>query len=198
MSKRQYDIILGTVMGDAYIQLTGKKNARLRLEHSEKQKDYLFWKWRELKNWMQDKPKKIIRYHPKWKKNYIYYRCQSHSSPVFGKLRKLFYLDNRKIIPDNFEKIFKSRLSLAVWFMDDGYYYHRDKTAYIYLSKFSEQETKKIFQVLDKHFGLKPKLEVKKSNNFDFKFPTQETKKLINLIQEEVISSMRYKLPFTK
>ena len=58
ITKRQYEIILGTIMGDGYIQMTGKKNARLRFEHSEKQKDYINWKWQELKNWMQDKPKK--------------------------------------------------------------------------------------------------------------------------------------------
>ena len=198
MTKRQYDIILGTVMGDAYIQATGKKNARVRFEHSEKQKDYIYWKWQELKSWMQDKPKKVVRYNPIWKKIYTYYRCQTHSSPVFGKLRRLFYTDNQKIIPENFGRIFRSDLALAVWYMDDGYYYHRDKTAYIYLSKFPEREIKKILRVLDKNFALKPKLEIKRSENINLKFPVNETKKLINLIKLEIISSMRYKLPLPK
>ena len=195
MTKRQYDIIFGTIVGDGYIQMTGKKNARLRFEHSEKQKDYIDWKWQELRNWMQDKPKKVTRYNPIWNKTYTYYRCQTHSSPVFGKLHKLFYINNRKIISENFQKLFKSKLSLATWYMDDGYYYHRDKTAYIYLSKFSEQDTAKLIQTLKENFGLNPKLEIKKLKNINLKFSVKETKKLINLIKAEIIPFMRYKLP---
>ena len=199
LTKRQYDIILGMIIGDAYItQPKGEKNARLRFEHSEKQKDYIHWKWREFKDWMQDTPKKIARYNPKWKKTYTYYRCQTHSSPIFGKLRREFYIDNRKIIPENFEKIFKSKLSLAVWFMDDGYYYHRGKIAYIYLSKFSDKEIQKLIQVLNKNFDLRPKLEIKRLKNINFRFSVSETRKLINIIKGDIIPSMKYKLPFTE
>jgi len=195
LTKRQYDIILGMTIGDAYIQPTGEKNARLRFEHSEKQKDYIHWKWREFKDWMQDTPKKITRYNPKWRKTYTYYRCQTHSSPIFGKLRREFYTDNKKIIPENFEKIFKSKLSLAVWFMDDGYYYHHGEIAYIYLSKFFDKEIQKLIQVLNKNFGLRPKLEIKRSKNINFRFSVSETRKLINIIKGDIIPSMRYKLP---
>ena len=79
--------------------------------------------------------------------------------------------------------------------MDDGYYYHRDKTAYIYLSKFSEQDIARLIQALRENFGLNPKLEIKKSKSMNLKFSVEETKKLINLIKAEIIPSMRYKLP---
>jgi len=195
ITKKQYEIVIGTIMGDVYIQPTGKKNARLRFEHSEKQKSYIEWKWQELKNLMQDKPKKIIRYNPIWKKTYTYYRCQTHSSPIFGKLYRLFYIDRQKVIPENFGKLFKSDLSLAVWYMEDGYYYNRDKTAYIYLSKVSKKETENLLQVLNKNFGLNPRLETKRLENINLKFSVEETKKLIKLIKAEVIPSMKYKLP---
>lgn len=195
VTKRQMSIIIGTILGDAYIQPTGKINARLRLEHGEKQKDYIFWKWQELKNLMQDKSKKIIRYNPIYKQTYSYYRCQSHSSPVFGKLQKVFYSEQRKIIPAEIQKILKDKLSLAVWFMDDGYYYHRDKTAYIYLSKFSETELNRLLNALKINFNLQPKVEIKKRGNKNLKFSVKETEKLIQLIKADIIPSMRYKLP---
>jgi hypothetical protein len=59
VSKKQREILIGTILGDGYLQKTGKRNARLKLEHSEKQKDYIFWKYEELKNLMQDRPKRI-------------------------------------------------------------------------------------------------------------------------------------------
>ena len=48
LSKRQNAIIVGSILGDAYVQATGQKNARLRYEHGGKQKSYLFWKVKEL------------------------------------------------------------------------------------------------------------------------------------------------------
>ena len=190
------DIVVGSVLGDAYIQATGKRNARIRFEHGAKQKDYIFWKWQQLKNLMQDKPKKIIRYNPIWKNKYSYYRCQSHSSPIFGKLRNVFYRDSIKIIPETITNLLRSKLSLAVWFMDDGYFYARDKTAYIYLSKFSDDQLNMLLRALQINFNLKPNIEIKRRNeNVNLKFSVEETKKLMSLIKAEVIPSMRYKLP---
>lgn len=194
-TKRQMDIVIGTILGDTYVQLTGKTNARLRFEHGEKQKDYIIWKWQELENLMQDKPKKIIRYNPIFQRTYSYYRCQSHSSPVFGKLQGLFYQDKKKIIPEELGELLKSKLSLAVWFMDGGYYYHRDRTAYIYLSKFSEDELQKLLNVLKLNFNLQPKIEIKKRESINLKFSVKETEKLIQLIKADIIPSMQYKLP---
>ena len=38
LSLTQKQILYGTILGDGYLQKTGEKNARLRLEHGEKQK----------------------------------------------------------------------------------------------------------------------------------------------------------------
>lgn len=195
LNKKEREIVIGTILGDGYLQMTGARNARLRLEHGVKQKNYIFWKWQQLQRIMQSPPKKIIRYNPIYKATYGYYRCQSHSSPELGKLRQLFYRENQKVVPDNLDKIFRSNLSLAVWYMDDGYYYHRDKTAYIYLSNLSKENLDKLMEVLKKNFNLIPKIEIKKRGNFNFKFTVAETDKLINLIQADVIPSMKYKLP---
>jgi hypothetical protein len=91
VTKRQKEILIGTILGDGYLQKTGKRNARLKLEHSERQRDYLWWKYEELKNLMQDKPKRIERYNPVWKRTYVYYRCQTHSMPILGRLKRRFY-----------------------------------------------------------------------------------------------------------
>ena len=197
LNKTEREIVIGTILGDGYLQATGTRNARLRLEHGAKQKDYIFWKWQQLQRIMQDRPKKIVRYNPIYKATYNYYRCQSHSSPELGKLRQLFYRENKKIVPDNLNKLLKSKLSLAIWYMDDGYYYHRDKTAYIYLSKLSKKDLDELTEVLKRNFNLVPKIEIKKNGSFNLKFTVAETNKLINLVQAEIIPSMRYKLPKT-
>lgn len=194
LSKKQREIVIGMVLGDSFLQATGKRNARLRLEHSLKQKDYIFWKYNELKNMMQSVPKLLRRFNPIWKKTYSYYRCQSLSSPEFGRLREQFYRDGRKMIPENIVSIFRSPWSLAVWYMDDGYLYHRDKSVYIYLYPYSDEEIMRLLAVLEVNFGLKPNILIKKSKYPCLYFNVAKTQKLISLIRPYIVPSMEYKL----
>lgn len=48
VKQREKGIILGTILGDAHIRML-KTDARLEVGHSEKQKDYLFWKYNQSK-----------------------------------------------------------------------------------------------------------------------------------------------------
>lgn len=195
ITKRQKEIIIGTILGDGYLQKTGKKNARLKLEHSEKQKEYIFWKYEELKNLMQNKPKLIERYSPKWKKTFKYYRCQTNSMNLLGKYKKYFYnSQGKKFIPENIKNLLKSPLSLAVWYMDDGHFYARDKVAYIYLPKYSKEELKRLLEALENNFHLKPKIIYKKNYPCLY-FSREEANKLMEIIREWVPKFMRYKTP---
>jgi len=194
MTQRQKDIVVGMILGDAYLQKTGKQNARLRLEQGFSQKNYLEWKIAQLKNYFQSKIKVLERDNPVWKKTYQYVRIQSTASPDFGKLRSIFYNNSQKIIPKTIAMIFKKPLSLAVWFMDDGYYYQRDKMAYLYIPNFNKENIKYLLEALKYNFNLLPMLKKKKRGSV-LVFSVKETQKLMGLIQKYIIPSMRYKLP---
>lgn len=193
ISSVQKDILFGTILGDAYLQKTGKRNARLRLEHGVSQKEYLFWKVENLQQFFQGKPKYLEKIHPITGRTYKYWRHQSQSGPFLGKLRKIFYRDGRKIIPEDIERFLTPR-SIAVWYMDDGYYYPRDKCSYIYLGNVAGMEAERASLVLDRKFGLKTRVLVKKKG-FALYFPAQEVEKLKLLIEPYVIDLFRYKLP---
>ncbi len=195
VTKRQREIIIGTILGDGYLQKTGKRNARLKLEHSERQRDYLWWKYEQLKNLMQDEPKRIERYNPVWKRTYTYYRCQTHSMPLLGYYKRHFYDEQgRKRIPENIAQLLKSPLSLAVWFLDDGHYYQRDGSAHIYLPRYSDEELQMLVTALERNFGLHPKVVWKKGYPCLY-FPRDETKRLMLLIKPWVPSCMKHKTP---
>ena len=161
MDKIQKAVVIGSILGDGFLQKTGKSNARLRLEHSLKQKDYLIWKCEILNNFFQKKPEILERINLKFGKSYQYIRNQSYSGLEFGKLHQLFYVDGKRIIPNKISKLLNSPRSLAVWFMDDGYYYPRDKISYIYLPKLDPNSVNNLLDALKINYGLSPQLKIK-------------------------------------
>ena len=84
---------------------------------------------------------------------------------------------------------------LAVWFMDDGYYYPRDRIAYLYLPKLDQASIDNLLNALKVNFNLSPILKIKKRGEYVLNFSVVETKKLVQLIKLFVISSMSYKIP---
>jgi len=192
LTKKQKSILLGMVLGDGYLQATGKKNARLRLEHGIKQKDYLDWKVKNFPKLFQGKIKKINRLHPVSKKVYSYARHQSNSTPIFGRLRSIFYVDGSKLIPEYVVENLDV-LALAVWYMDDGYYYKRDKDAYIYIGNVDKQSAINAKDAIGK-FDIQVKIKSKKKG-FALYFRPSETLKLSMLIRAYILPEFRYKLP---
>lgn len=193
MNAKQRAILVGMILGDCYLQKTGDRNARIRLEHSDKQREYLLWKGKQFPELFQGKPKSLIRYNPVYKREYSYFRWQSNASPEIGKFRRLFYKDGKKLVPKELPKYFKENLSLAIWFMDDGYLYQRDKTAYLYIPKYSKEETKILIQTLKSNFSLDVALKRKKRGELVLIFNVVQTRKLIDLLKPYIIPSMLYK-----
>lgn len=196
LSKTQKEIIYGLVLGDGFLQPTGRKNARLRIEHSAKQKEYIDWLYRQLPNIFAAKPRLITRPHPLTKKTYYYYRLQSNSSPILGKLREQFYQGNKKIIPEKISYYLKSPLTLAVWYMDDGYYYRRDKSAHIYIQKLDQISQNRLIKWGENNFGQKIKIYCRpdrRACQINFVGPAKN--KLFALIYPRIIPAFNYKLP---
>jgi hypothetical protein len=193
-SKKQKSILVGTILGDAYLQKTGKKNARLRLEHSGKQKDYLFWKVGQFPKLFQGEPKYLERKHPLSGQIYKYWRHQSNSTPELGKWHAKFYEGGKKHIPDDLIDLLQDPLGLAVWYMDDGYYYPRDKVSYLYLGRVSKSEAEIANIAIGKNFNIFSKVLDKKQKGFALYFSYNESKKLHETIGQFVLPSMRYKL----
>jgi len=193
LSREQKSILFGIILGDGYLQKTGKKNARLRLEHGKNQKEYLLWKVRKLGWLFQGKPRYLERIHPISKRKYCYWRHQSQSTPYLGKVRKIFYSDGKKRIPEKLEK-YLTPPTLAVWYMDDGYYYLRDRCSYLYLGNVNKEEAEIVAQTLLEKFNIPSRVKQKKKGYAIYVSP-KETQKLKNLIKGHILPQFNYKLP---
>lgn len=195
LTQTQQALLLGTVLGDAYLQKTGEKNARLRLEHSRAQEQYLVWKASHFPRLFQGAPERISREHPLSQKTYHYTRFQSNSSPELGKWRTILYENGKKCIPKNLEALLVHPLALAVWYMDDGYFYEKDHNSYIYLGTVTEGEAKIAQKAIEQNFGIKGVVYDKKRKGFALFFGVKETQALHALLAPHMfLPFFNYKL----
>lgn len=181
-------------MGDSYLQNNGI-NARLRFEHSLDQEEYLLWKYNSLKDIFKESSiVRINRIHPITNREYRYIRCQSKTLPELKNVKDIFYKNGKKIVPADLNKYLSEPISLAVWFMDDGYYYKRDKCGYLYLGNVSEEEAKICANTLSQNFNLQTKV-LKKKEGFALYFSRLEMLKLKEIIEGYMIPLFGYKMP---
>lgn len=194
LTTRQKAILAGTLLGDGYLQKTGAKNARLRLEHGEKQTEYLIWKTDQFPKQFFQPLARLRRRHPKTMRTYAYARAQSHATPALGKWRALFYKNGAKHIPTNVAALIHEPIALAVWYMDDGYYAPDQKHSFIYLGRVSRGEAEIARDAIAKNFRIEARLYDKKEKGFALFFPVAETKKLHACIRALIPDVMRYKI----
>ena len=135
------------------------------------------------------------RIHPLTKRTYAYVRAQSNASPSLGNLQRLFYKDGTKEIPEELSKLMKSEISFAIWFYDDGYYYARDKSLYLYLGTVPRRSAEIAQATLKKNFDLLSTILDKKKKGFALYFPTSERGKIQRILKRYYVPVMAYKIP---
>ena len=194
LTQREYNILLGMVLGDAHVRQL-KRESRIEVSHSGKQKDYLFWKYENLKRWIISKPRFLKVYDKRFDKIYTRWRFRTKSHKVFSSLRKLFYSNNKKIVPQRIEKTLKSPLSLAVWFMDDGGRRNDCYGVFLNTLSFTKAENEVLRKCLKKNFSLDSRIHWIQ-DGYRLYILSKEAKRFSKLVYSHIIPSMSYKLPF--
>lgn len=194
LTKRQKQILIGTLLGDGHWESSYREEvARLKIEHSYKQKEYVDWLYKEFQEWSRSGPK--IRVRERWGKTHKHYYFTTLSHPELAKFRKLFYTNKTKVIPKELLKYHLNKLSLAVWFMDDGSIKSKEcRGRFLNTQSYSEKEVKSLQKILKEKFSLDSSLK-KDGNGMQIYIPSNSAKILRQLIDKYVIQSMRYKLP---
>jgi len=194
-TNEEFQIILGTILGDGHLVKQKKTGeSQLYLGHSIKQQKYIEWKYDKLKRFVGCNiyPLKHKLKYKKEVKEHTTLNFVTRKSNLFTKFRNVFYDENgKKIFPKEFVENNLSPLSLAVWYMDDGY------TRYgfqISTQSFSYEENKEILNILQKKFNLFGKIKEAKNNKFFIVFNASEKKKLKEIIRKYVVDCMKYKI----
>ena len=78
--------------------------------------------------------------------------------------------------------------------MDDGYYYPKENSSYLYLGRTSHIEAKRAQAVLKKNFDLSPTIADKKRKGFALYFSPKQTEKLHKIVSPFILPLFAYKL----
>jgi hypothetical protein len=177
LTQRQEEIIVGTILGDGYLENRGTANSRLQIRHAISQREYVDWIYGELAALVAKSPRQIHEAY--------FFRTRSYKFLTY--LRQKFYPQGVKIVP---EDIFLSPLSLAIWFMDDGYV---DQNAAYFCTHSFDSESLRRIQNLLLRYDLATSL-IKDRNHYKTRITVASTKKFIQLVKPYIIPSLLYKI----
>lgn len=200
ISVRQEKIIYGSLMGDA-----SKSAPRaVKFKQSDKQKDYLYWKYNELKEHITETGvKKNEDFDKRYNKIYTSYSIHTNSHTKIGIINEQFYSTGRKSptreIMDQLDE-----LSVAVWFMDDGttgfqgklHYLNAKPDCYFCTDSFTVDECSMICTWFKEKYNIESFIKIEAIEKPRIKFNTIATAQLHEMISPYVIDSMRYKIDF--
>lgn len=190
VSKIQGEIINGCILGDGSLECRSiKGSSRLRIHHGWKQKRFVFWKYRMLKNLVSNPPKKIFCQNTNNEGYYSWY-FHTRTIPQLKNFHKLFYSKKRKVLPVNIIDLL-SPMSLAVWIMDDGC--NTGRSLLLNTQNFSRKEHLRLQKVFKIKFNLLCTLN-RDRDKLRLRFNAKNAAKLINIVSAKIIPSMRYKI----
>lgn len=197
LSQRQREILIGLILGDAHLEkLYTPTNARLKIEHSYKQKNYVDWLYQEFQDWTRTKPR--LREVKAFGNTYQNYGFCTYGHKLLGDFQKRFYEDKKKIIPNDLEKDVTS-LGLAIWYMDDGSIKSkRHKGIFLNTQGFKDNEVRKLQEILENKFGIQSTTRNQTRNQNTRKqiyLGGKSGEQFIVLIKSHIIPSMEYKIP---
>ena len=121
LTKEQEEILIGALLGDASIEYNGP-SCRVRFDYGIKQCDYAYW----LANKLHPYSQKITKYDvfdSRTEKVNQKIRFYTSTKSIFNQYRSMFYSNfgsSKNSVPLDIKDRLSSKLTLAIWFLDDG------------------------------------------------------------------------------
>src|SRR3989344_3660518 len=180
LSQRQQEILIGCILGYAYISPLGK----IRIEQSVKHKEYIEWKYKELSSISYAaQPREIIHVlHGDKEYHSIFFLLRQY----FRVWRAIFYDGKTKTFPQGLRL---TPLTLAVWYMDDGCW--TGTKSLISTESFQGKYAENMQKALLNQHGI----ETLTGKNGKLVIRKRSRAKFYSLIAPYIIPEMKYKLP---
>ncbi len=191
----QLDVIIGSLLGDARLECRSKGirasyTARFRVHHGDKQKEYVWWKYKILKDLVSCEPREISCINKKRNLNEVSWYFHTKSLKNFGIIHEIFYKNKVKKFPTEILPIFSDQM-LAVWYMDDGSNNHGNVT--LSTHSFSLEDQKIIVDFLEKKYQMHPTI-VKDRNQWKISIGRYDYNHFLSIVTPFIPKAMSYKI----
>lgn len=191
-SELQRRLLVGLLLGDGHLETANGRTYRLRVEHSEEQKEYLFWLQKQFKDWtggeeIQPKVRADGR---------VSYELRTCYHSAFRFYAQQFYTNKKKHIPALLHKLITSE-GLAIWFMDDGSKKStKHKTFVIHTLGYSHSDLFRVKNVFKQVFDLEVSIHKQRNNTWRLYIPSKSADAFSEIVYKLMkhIPSMLYKL----
>lgn len=187
-TERQGDILVGSLLGDGWMDASSALTARFNEGHSLKQEGYLRWKADELVPYVSNVID-VVKTDRVTGKQYpakvLYTQSCTHLRPFYD----LFYKTGARVFPADLPQRMNP-LVLAVWFMDDGSLLGNMPRITFGLDDLSWRRAEKALRKLK----LKPDIHEDNDGTFGIHFPRQADL-FFDLVRPHMPECMVYKLP---
>lgn len=198
-------ILAGMILGDGCLSLSGGKNAFLRIQHTESQKDYLDYK-AEILRQLTNVTSYTIK--PSGVRNpNTQYACKTKRHPLFTRMYEIVYINKSKEVNLTWLSWLNEH-GLAIWYMDDGslvknYSCNKSgkkriysRVVYLNTCSFSLKQNQLIQKFLKDKFGLvfNIKLTSIKTGYYRLVAGAKTANKLFEIIRPYIVPCMEYKL----
>lgn len=193
ITDRQKSIIFGSLLGDASLKTSrGCPNAILSISHSDKQREYIWWLYEELKTLCNGEPKEYIS-----KGKYVTIEMKTRFRKDLGEIKNKIYIPKKTVSSWWLDQI--DDLSLAIWFMDDGTlsYVNKIKSMFSFATNsFSMEENYLLSSVLKSKFGIDSEIKpINKEASLQYNLVISDNsfEKFNEIISPYIINCMKYK-----
>jgi len=195
---------MGGLLGDANLQTASKTAGtwRARFLQSESQKDYLFYKYETLRNFVGTEPKRTPNFDRRTNKEYPRYSFNTKTFSEVKPLAEIFYTWNEQIkrfekkIPTNIADFLTAGV-IAIWFMDDGSIKWRGHSNSVRFStdSFSQEEIGYLQKGL-REYGIETTLQIKRTNQWTLATSENSADLLKIVFSERIHPNFYYKVPW--
>lgn len=181
LTEAQRSLIVGTLLGDGAMRC--KRNALLEINHCAAQREYVDWKYENLRDLVSTAPKARLGNGGR-----VAYRFTTRSLPELTPFYQAFYSAGRKRIPD----LVLTPLALAVWFMDDGSKSRR--SLYLNTQQFDAASQARLMAMLDEQWGIGCSLNRDKQY-YRIRIAVGGVPRFVDLVAPYLLPQFQYKLP---
>lgn len=191
LTSEELSIVIGTLLGDATIRYVHHKckYPNLTFSHCRKQEEWATWKANKLSRLCASFKtyQKVNTFTGRLDSSFYF---TGKNLKCLCKLRDVFYVNGKKILPIEFLKRYMDELSIYCLMMDDGYYDKTTNSFGICTNCFEKNNLEEFCSLLQDKFGLC--FSIKKDNSLYLKHISNN--KMFKILQKyNECATMNYK-----